>query len=205
VDLAHPDLGDDQRAVLHQLLCTGNGIDIIVGAAGTGKTLLLAAAREAWQRAGYRVHGAALAALAAAQLEAGSGIAATTIHQLPDDLGSPASSGLTNNDIVVVDEAAMVGSRTLAILTRLTQQAGAKLVLTGDHRQLPEIDAGGGFRLIAEALRAAHRAKTAGKSQRGNVPPSPNYGRDRSPPPSPPTPSTEGSGRPIKPMRPTAR
>jgi ATP-dependent exoDNAse (exonuclease V) alpha subunit len=49
----------------------------------------------------------------------------------------------------------MVGSRTLAILARLAEQAGAKLVLTGDHRQLPEIDAGGGFRLLAETLTAA--------------------------------------------------
>jgi conjugative relaxase-like TrwC/TraI family protein len=150
-----PDLGDDQRRALRRLLSSGDGIEVIVGPGGTGKTFLLAAARDAWEKAGYRVHGAALAALAAAQLEAGSGIAATTIHQLLDDLGSTASSGFTNGDIVVVDEAAMVGSRTLATLARLAEDAGAKLVLTGDHRQLPEIDAGGGFRLLAETLSAS--------------------------------------------------
>jgi conjugative relaxase-like TrwC/TraI family protein len=74
VELAHPDVGDDQRAVLRRLLSNGNGIEIVVGPAGTGKTFLLAAARDAWRRAGYRVHGAALAALAASQLQAGSGM-----------------------------------------------------------------------------------------------------------------------------------
>jgi conjugative relaxase-like TrwC/TraI family protein len=155
VEATVPDRGADQRRVLRRLLSSGDGIEVLAGPGGTGKTFLLAAARDGWERAGYRVHGAALAALAAAQLEAGSGIAATTIHQLLDDLGSPQSGGLTNRDIVVIDEAAMVGSRTLAILAGLAEQAGAKLVLTGDHRQLPEIDAGGGFRLLAETLTAA--------------------------------------------------
>jgi conjugative relaxase-like TrwC/TraI family protein len=154
VELAHPDVGDDQRAVLRQLLSNGNGIEIIVGPAGTGKTFLLAAARDAWRRAGYRVHGAALAALAASQLQAGSGIAATTIQQLLDDISRTESKGLTDKDVLVLDEAAMVGSRTLAVLASLAEQAGSKLVLIGDHRQLPEIDAGGGFRLLAEALEA---------------------------------------------------
>jgi conjugative relaxase-like TrwC/TraI family protein len=152
----HPDLGNDQRVVLRQLLCRGNGIEVVVGPAGTGKTSLLAAGRDAWERAGYRVHGAALAALAAAQLQAGSGITATTVHQLLDELSRAESHGLTNKDIVVVDEAAMVGSRTLALLAQLAEQAGAKLVLAGDHHQLPEIDAGGGFRMLAEALDASH-------------------------------------------------
>jgi conjugative relaxase-like TrwC/TraI family protein len=154
VELAHPELGDDQRLVLRRLLSIGNGIEIIVGPAGTGKTFLLAAAHDAWRQAGYRVHGAALAALAASQLEAGSGIAATTIHQLLDDVSRTETTVLTDKDVLVLDEAAMVGSRTLAVLACLAEQAGAKLVLTGDHRQLPEIDAGGGFRLLAEALEA---------------------------------------------------
>jgi AAA domain len=56
----------------------------------------------------------------------------------------------------VVDESAMVGSRTLAVLARLAERGGAKLVLAGDHHQLPAIDAGGGFRLLVEALDASH-------------------------------------------------
>ncbi len=153
-EAAHPELSDEQRSVLRRLLSSGDGVEVIVGAAGTGKTTLLAAAHSAWRQAGLRVHGAALAALAAGQLQAGSGIAATTLHRLLEDLSRPESAGLGSNDVIVIDEAAMVGSRTLARLAEQASRAGAKLVLVGDHRQLPEIDAGGGFALLAERLGA---------------------------------------------------
>jgi hypothetical protein len=46
----------------------------------------------------------------------------------------------------------MVGTRDLAALADATRNADAKLVLVGDDRQLPEIDAGGSFRALAEEL-----------------------------------------------------
>jgi ATP-dependent exoDNAse (exonuclease V) alpha subunit len=53
---------------------------------------------------------------------------------------------------VVVDEAGMVGTRTLARLLAHAEQAGAKVVLVGDPHQLPEIDAGGILRGLANRL-----------------------------------------------------
>jgi ATP-dependent exoDNAse (exonuclease V) alpha subunit len=55
---------------------------------------------------------------------------------------------------LVVDEAAMVDTRTLARLAQHTTSAGAKLLLVGDHHQLPEIDAGGAFAGLAVRLGA---------------------------------------------------
>ena len=46
----------------------------------------------------------------------------------------------------------MLGTRQLAEILRHTTAAGAKLVLTGDHRQLPELEAGGCFRGLAIRL-----------------------------------------------------
>ena len=40
----------------------------------------------------------------------------------------------------------MVPTRELAEIVEHVQRAGAKLVLVGDHRQLPELGAGGAFR-----------------------------------------------------------
>jgi hypothetical protein len=54
--------------------------------------------------------------------------------------------------VVVVDEAAMVGTRKLARLLTHAQTAGAKVVLVGDRHQLPEIDAGGAFAGLAKRL-----------------------------------------------------
>jgi hypothetical protein len=53
--------------------------------------------------------------------------------------------------VLVVSEAAMVGSRKLTRLLEHAEQAQAKVVLVGDARQLAAIDAGGGFHASASA------------------------------------------------------
>src|SRR5438874_2014095 len=56
--------------------------------------------------------------------------------------------------VLIVDEAGMVGTRDLAGLADAAERSRAKLVLVGDDRQLPEIEAGGAFRELAERLGA---------------------------------------------------
>ncbi len=62
---------------------------------------------------------------------------------------------LDSNTVVVVDEASMIGTRKLARLLDHADTAGAKVVLVGDHYQLPEIDAGGAFAGLAARLSAS--------------------------------------------------
>jgi len=57
---------------------------------------------------------------------------------------------LKATDVLVVDEAGMVGTRKMAGLVTEANRAGAKLVLVGDERQLEAIDAGAPFRDIIE-------------------------------------------------------
>ena len=54
--------------------------------------------------------------------------------------------------VVLVDEAGMVGTRKLGRLLDHADAAGAKVVLVGDPRQLPELDAGGLLAALAERL-----------------------------------------------------
>ncbi len=150
---ARPALSDEQRAMVTRLVTSGAGVEIVVGAAGTGKTFALDAARAAWQASGVTVIGAALSARAAAELQSGSGIESTTIARLLKDAADPRGR-LGFGTAIVVDEAAMVGTRTLARLVTLAEEANAKLVLVGDPLQLPEIDAGGSFRALATRLGA---------------------------------------------------
>jgi hypothetical protein len=149
-----PSISGEQSLMVRWLTASGSGIDPAVGAAGTGKIFTLDAARAAWEASGFEVLGAALAARAAAELRAGSAIPSTTIARLLGQLGSGRLT-LTDRTIVVVDEAGMVGTRTLDAISRHTAVAGAKLVLVGDTAQLPEIDAGGSFRALTEQLPAA--------------------------------------------------
>jgi ATP-dependent exoDNAse (exonuclease V) alpha subunit len=51
--------------------------------------------------------------------------------------------------VVVLDEASMAATRDLAELVRYIEQAGGRLVLCGDDRQLPSVRAGGLFRALA--------------------------------------------------------
>jgi conjugative relaxase-like TrwC/TraI family protein len=139
---ARPSISDEQAQVVTAMCTSGNQVDVLVAAAGTGKTFSLDAARESWQRSGHYVTGCALAASAAHELQAGAGIESTTIAKLQRDLDR-GDRHLDARTVLVVDEAGMVGTRTLAPLIDTAMSAGAKVVLVGDPKQLPEITAGG--------------------------------------------------------------
>ncbi|MER8125076.1 AAA family ATPase, partial [Acinetobacter baumannii] len=59
------------------------------------------------------------------------------------------------NDVLVIDEAGMVGSRQMERVLGQAEQAGAKVVLVGDVEQLQAIEAGAAFRALAERHGAA--------------------------------------------------
>ena len=143
-------LSDEQRAAIEHI--TGpSQIAAVVGFAGAGKSTMLAAAREAWTAEGLTVHGAALSGKAAEGLEESSGIQSRTLASW--DYGWKAGRGeLGPKDILVIDEAGMVGSRQLARFVGEVERTGAKLVLIGDHEQLQAIGAGAPFRAIAERI-----------------------------------------------------
>jgi conjugative relaxase-like TrwC/TraI family protein len=173
-----PSLSTEQQRMITQLCGSSRPIDVVVGHAGTGKTFALDAVRDAYEASGHRVLGAALAARAARELTAGSGIPASTAHALHTAVTSGRIT-LQPGDVLVVDEAGMVGTRLLAALATEVTRANAKLILVGDPRQLPSVEAGGLFtalatrtptielvdnrrqrdpdeRLVASALRAGH-------------------------------------------------
>jgi Ti-type conjugative transfer relaxase TraA len=160
---ARPELAGEQADLVRGVTESGDGVEIVRAAAGTGKTYALEAARHAWEASGYRVYGCALSARAAVELESQAGIDSTTIARLKLDLDH--GYLLDERNVLVVDEAGMVGSRTLAELARHAEQARAKLVLVGDDRQLPELDAGGGFRGLAERLGALELHETRRQSR----------------------------------------
>lgn len=146
----YPTLRDEQRDAVRHLL-VGSDIACVNGIAGSGKTFMLSVTREAWELAGKRVIGTALAAKAAKGLEEGSGIASKHIHKLLYDLEHKKES-IDGNTVIVVDESGMVGTYQMQKLTELAVRVGAKLVLIGDHRQLQAVSAGAPFRVIGERI-----------------------------------------------------
>lgn len=154
VVMLRPSLSSEQRRLVIAL-AGDEGLAVVVGPAGSGKTAALAAAYRGWQAAGIPVCGAAVSAIAARGLQRASGIPSGTLEQLLQDLdridprtGRPA--GMALGSVLVVDEAGMVDTRTLARLFDHTYTSGARLVLVGDTEQLPEIEAGGLFATLAK-------------------------------------------------------
>ena len=141
-------LSGEQRAAFEHVT-DSRSLSVVVGYAGTGKSAMLGVAREAWESAGYTVRGAALSGIAAEGLEHGSGIASRTIASLEHQWGQGRES-LTSRDVLVIDEAGMVGTRQMERVLSHAADAGAKVVLVGDPQQLQAIEAGAAFRAIHE-------------------------------------------------------
>lgn len=148
-----PTLGEDQAEMVRAITRSGDGVQVVRAPAGTGKTYALDTAREAWATSGLRVIGATVAARAKVELQAQAGIESRTVAGLMADFDR--GYGLAGDSVLVIDEAGMVPTRQLARLAEVCGQTGAKLVLVGDDRQLPEIDAGGAFRGLADRLGAS--------------------------------------------------
>jgi conjugative relaxase-like TrwC/TraI family protein len=139
-------LTSEQRAVVERLTGAGHAVDTVTGVPGAGKTLLLTAARTAWQAEGYVVAGAAVAAVAVQNLHAGSGISSATIASWLMRIQD--GPGLAGVDVLVIDEAAMCDDRDLAALLAAARQAGTKTVAAGDPQQLQAVGIGGTFAAI---------------------------------------------------------
>ncbi|MEK6251468.1 MAG: MobF family relaxase [Actinomycetota bacterium] len=149
---ARPTLKADQREMVERLLGGGEGISTVIGEAGTGKSYAIAAAAEGWVQAGIPLRAAAPTWRAANVLSA-EGVRAQSIAGLLAELDDSRVQGLTTlprDSVLLIDEAAMVDSQTLARLIDHADSAEVKLVLVGDPKQLPELEAGGLFSALAD-------------------------------------------------------
>ncbi|MBW8302269.1 MAG: Ti-type conjugative transfer relaxase TraA [Hydrogenophaga sp.] len=146
----HARLSEEQRtAIAH--VSGPERISAVIGRAGAGKTTMMKAAREAWEAAGYRVVGGALAGKAAEGLSNEAGIASRTLSSW-ELAWSKGRNQLDARCVFVLDEAGMVSSRQMGLIVDAVTRAGAKLVLVGDPEQLQPIEAGAPFRAIADRI-----------------------------------------------------
>jgi Ti-type conjugative transfer relaxase TraA len=142
------DLSLEQQTAV-EYLCKNKDFRAVVGYAGTGKTHMLSEAREIWEKNGYKVKGAALSGMAAQGLMRGSGIESRTVARRLIDWEN-GRDNLGKKDILVIDEAGMLGTRDVARVMREAQISGAKVAMLGDPQQLQAIEAGAAFRGIVE-------------------------------------------------------
>jgi conjugative relaxase-like TrwC/TraI family protein len=169
---AHPTAGPDQQAMVRDLCQGGQGVAVVVGRAGTGKTFALGIARHACQLDGYRLLASAPTGIATMSLQEEGFEDVATCDRLLGDLDR-GEERLDARTVLVVDEAGMVGSRKLTRLLQHAHQARAKVVLVGDDRQLAAIDAAAAASAPCGSASAPQSwSRTDGSTRPGNAKPS---------------------------------
>lgn len=147
----HPKLTLEQKTAVIHLTQDSGGVASLEGWAGVGKSFSMKPVREAFEMEGYEVIGAALAGKAAQGLEEGSGIKSQTLHSLIYQIEA-GKKNIDSKTVIVLDEAGMIGSRQVAQIIDIAAEAGAKIILTGDWKQLQSISSGVIFKDLSEGL-----------------------------------------------------
>lgn len=176
----HTTLSKEQREAAEKLLSDDKGIRVLSGVAGAGKSYTLNAVRDGLEQGGYRVIGGALAGAAKEELARQANIESRTVASYLYHLEKTTSEKLCDRvkhdlkmlgrvaqkrptyphsrveldkkAVLIVDEAGMLPSKMLYQLTTQVVKSGGTLILAGDWKQLPPIEAGGPMHRIAREV-----------------------------------------------------
>lgn len=139
-------LSDEQRVAVTEM--ANRDLSVIRGVAGAGKTTAAEVAYKVYKDSGYEVIGLAIAGKAARGLKSASDRQQTIASFLIQAEKRP--DIITTKTVLIIDEAGMIGSRTMHALLKRAHDAGAKVILIGDEKQLQPIESGGAFAAIQE-------------------------------------------------------
>ncbi|MGE0198256.1 MAG: AAA family ATPase [Pseudobdellovibrionaceae bacterium] len=129
------------------------GLYVLEGYAGTGKSYVLEALKQAYQAKGFTVRGFG-PDNATANLLKEKGFNAENVPRFlyAQEHGH---REIKSKELWIVDEAGKLGNQALNELCRVAHAHKAKLILSGDSSQMPSVDRGGMFKFLAEKHNAS--------------------------------------------------
>ena len=156
-------LSDEQERAVSAIATAGHRIDTVEALAGTGKTTSAAALRQLYERAGYRVIGAAPTGRAVRELKERAGIGESrTLDswalKLAADPTALSFATLTDTGVrrqpavMIIDEAGMAHTRLSARVIHDALAAEVKVIAIGDSGQLSSVQAGGWLGALSRRL-----------------------------------------------------
>lgn len=141
-------LNTQQRAAVRHVLESRDRVVLIRGAAGVGKTTMMKETRAAIEEAGQHVFAFAPSAGASRGVLRSDGFeSADTVARLLVDQKLQAEM---EGGIIWVDEAGLVGTRTMRQVFDVAERHHARVVLSGDRRQHGSVERGAALRLLED-------------------------------------------------------
>lgn len=150
---AFPSLSEEQRSAVRHAL-NRDRISIVNGSAGSGKSFMSFSIARVAEQHGLRVIGTSAAWTAAHVLRREAGLGTDDTYSLAKLMAAIAKGDLVLNDstVLIVDEAGMAPLTVIADLVRVADEAGSKIIMVGDVRQLQPVAFGAPMRALAAEL-----------------------------------------------------
>ena len=159
-------LNEGQRKAIQQLLNSNDRVSILLGSAGTGKSSLLFEVKNGIEQNGKRLLGFAPSANASRGVLRDKGFEeADTIAALLQKEGLQQS---LRNNVMLIDEAGMVGIQDMNRLFEVAQQQNTRIILSGDPKQHNSVNAGDALRQLQEKSQLRPAVVNTIVRQKGN-------------------------------------
>jgi conjugative relaxase-like TrwC/TraI family protein len=141
-------LNDEQKRAVEHVGGSRDRVTLLRGAAGVGKTTLMQEAVDLIERSGTKVLAFAPSAGASRDVLRNAGFenADTVARLLVDENLQRQAAG----QVIWIDEAGLLGMRTLAKVFDLAEKLYARVLLSGDRRQHGSVERGAALRLLEE-------------------------------------------------------
>lgn len=148
--IASDRLRPEQKHAVEFVLASRDRAVSLSGAAGTGKTATLQELRRGLTESGRKVVAVAPTMSAVEELQKVGFTSAITVARLLQD---PRSQSELGEAVVILDEAGMVSSRQMAELLHVAEQQNARIVFSGDTKQIQSVEAGDALRVLEKESR----------------------------------------------------
>lgn len=148
-----PTMSDEQaEAVRHAL--NQDGVVVVEGSAGTGKSFSLGTVTECAREAGCRVFVTAPSHKAKDVIQADTNSSEEDTHTIQGFIAKCQAGIIVpeQKDVVVVDEAGMVDTKSVYDLLKIAEKHDMKVIFAGDTKQLKPVGAGSPMSVLREQI-----------------------------------------------------